>query len=97
MRHPHSHPHSHPGRDERRFRFELPDEDGFPGFGPRDLRGGPRGHRGGPHPGGGPHRGGRRGQRARGDVRAAILLLLDEQPRHGYELIQEIAERSQGA
>lgn len=35
--------------------------------------------------------------RARGDVRAAILLLLDEQPRHGYELIQEIAERSSGA
>jgi DNA-binding PadR family transcriptional regulator len=38
-----------------------------------------------------------RGPRARGDVRAAILLLLDEQPRHGYELIQEIAERSSGA
>jgi len=45
-----------------------------------------------------PHGGGpRRGPRPRGDVRAAILLLLAEQPRHGYELIQEIAERSDGA
>jgi len=37
------------------------------------------------------------GPRPRGDVRAAILLLLAEQPRHGYELIQEIAQRSDGA
>ncbi len=51
----------------------------------------------------GPHRGshGRRGRgwggpRPRGDVRAAILLLLDEQPRHGYDLIGEIADRSDG-
>ncbi len=36
---------------------------------------------------------GRRGRR--GDVRAAILLLLAERPMHGYEMIQEIAERSQ--
>jgi DNA-binding PadR family transcriptional regulator len=43
----------------------------------------------------GPWRG--RGPRARGDVRAAILLLLAEQPRHGYELIHEIVERSNGA
>ncbi|CAM3235037.1 PadR family transcriptional regulator [Stackebrandtia soli] len=33
----------------------------------------------------------------RGDVRAAILALLAEGPRNGYQLIQEIAERSQGA
>lgn len=40
---------------------------------------------------------GRRGQRVkRGDVRAAILTLLGEQPRNGYQLIQEIAERSGG-
>jgi DNA-binding PadR family transcriptional regulator len=51
------------------------------GFGP----GGPRGgRRGGP---------GRRGRR--GDVRAAILVLLAERPMHGYEIIQEVAERSQ--
>lgn len=32
----------------------------------------------------------------RGDVRAAILALLSEEPRNGYQIIQEIAERSQG-
>ncbi|MFT4234332.1 MAG: PadR family transcriptional regulator, partial [Microbacterium sp.] len=37
----------------------------------------------------------RRGRRG-GDVRAAALLLLAEQPRHGYELIQEIKDRSDG-
>ncbi|OBJ66792.1 PadR family transcriptional regulator, partial [Mycobacterium asiaticum] len=46
-------------------------------------------------PGG--RRGGRRGGRGRrGDVRAAILTLLNERPMHGYEMIQEIAERSNG-
>ncbi|MFE0021574.1 PadR family transcriptional regulator [Amycolatopsis sp. NPDC059021] len=38
--------------------------------------------------------GGRRSRR--GDVRAAILALLAEQPRHGYEIIREIGERSGG-
>ncbi|MFT4189414.1 MAG: PadR family transcriptional regulator, partial [Aeromicrobium sp.] len=37
----------------------------------------------------------RRGRRG-GDVRAAALLLLAERPRHGYDLIQEIRERTQG-
>jgi DNA-binding PadR family transcriptional regulator len=32
----------------------------------------------------------------RGDVRAAALALLAEEPRNGYQLIQEIAERSGG-
>jgi DNA-binding PadR family transcriptional regulator len=32
----------------------------------------------------------------RGDVRAAILVLLAEQPMHGYQIIQELAERSGG-
>ena len=41
-------------------------------------------------------RGRRRGGRG-GDVRAAALLLLEEQPKHGYQLIQEIGERSNGA
>lgn len=41
-----------------------------------------------------PHR---RGRRSRGDVRAAILLLLDEQPRNGYGLMQEVEHRSSGA
>ncbi len=40
----------------------------------------------------------RRSQEARrGDVRASILALLKDRPMHGYEMIQEIAERSGGA
>jgi DNA-binding PadR family transcriptional regulator len=54
-------------------------------------RGGRRGHGG---PGGRRGHGPRRGRR--GDVRAAILTLLAEQPRHGYEIIREIGERSGG-
>ena len=56
-----------------------------PGFGPAF---GP-----GSRPGRGRHRG--RGAR-RGDVRAAVLALLTERPMHGYELIQQIEERSGG-
>jgi len=33
----------------------------------------------------------------RGDVRSAILRLLSESPMHGYQIIQELAERSGGA
>jgi DNA-binding PadR family transcriptional regulator len=49
-------------------------------------------------PGGfGPFGRGGRGKRARrGDVRAAVLLLLEEEPRNGYQLMQEIEERSGG-
>ena len=36
------------------------------------------------------------GRRRRGDVRAAILALLDERPMHGYEMIQELEERTDG-
>ena len=55
-------------------------------FGPgREGRGGP----------GGPGRG-RRGRAPRGDVRAAILLLLAEEPMHGYQLMQAIADRTDG-
>jgi DNA-binding PadR family transcriptional regulator len=38
-----------------------------------------------------------RGRAGRGDIRAAILALLAEQPMHGYQIIREIGERSQGA
>jgi DNA-binding PadR family transcriptional regulator len=39
----------------------------------------------------------RGGPRARrGDVRAAVLALLDERPMHGYEMIKEIEERTGG-
>src|SRR5690349_6176435 len=50
---------------------------------PRRTRPGGRGGHGGPRVG-------------RGDVRAAMLLLLDERPLHGYQIIQEIGERSGG-
>src|SRR3954463_5746454 len=40
---------------------------------------------------------GRRRRMRRGDVRAALLVLLDEEPRNGYGLMQEIEERSGGA
>ena len=43
--------------------------------------------------GGGPGR----PRAARGDVRLAVLALLSESPRHGYQLIQDISERSHGA
>ena len=36
------------------------------------------------------------GRAARGDVRAAILALLADEPMHGYEMIKEIEERSGG-
>ena len=77
----------------------------------RDHRGGggPGGHEGGGH--GGPFgfgRGGnpfrrfpwdffQTGARARrGDIRAAILALLAEQPRNGYQIMQELEQRSNG-
>jgi len=41
---------------------------------------------------------GRGGPRARrGDIRAAALALLAERPMHGYEMIKEIEERTDGA
>ncbi|MFF7240979.1 helix-turn-helix transcriptional regulator [Streptomyces collinus] len=67
---------------------------GGPGFGP----GGPGFGPGfGPGPWGPRGRGGPRGRARRGDVRASILALLRDRPMHGYEMIQEIAERSGGA
>jgi DNA-binding PadR family transcriptional regulator len=51
----------------------------------------------GPPFGRGRGHGGPRGRARRGDVRASILALLKDRPMHGYEMIQEIAERSGGA
>jgi DNA-binding PadR family transcriptional regulator len=39
---------------------------------------------------------GPRGRARRGNVRAAILALLAERPMHGYEMIQELATRTNG-
>jgi DNA-binding PadR family transcriptional regulator len=41
--------------------------------------------------------GGRRSRARRGDVRAATLLLLEEDARNGYQLMEEIERRSGGA
>src|SRR5829696_596602 len=57
-----------------------------PGWGPPGEWGGPRGFGGG-----------RRRRMRRGDVRAAILVLLDEQPHSGYSLMEELDRRSNGA
>jgi DNA-binding PadR family transcriptional regulator len=61
----------------------FPGGPGMHGFGPwmREGRGG---------------RGGRGGRARRGDVRAASLALIAEQPMNGYQIIQEIGERSGG-
>lgn len=37
------------------------------------------------------------GRVGRGDVRASVLALLAEQPMHGYQIIREIEERTNGA
>jgi DNA-binding PadR family transcriptional regulator len=38
----------------------------------------------------------RGGRGRRGDIRVAILTLLQERPMHGYEMMQELDERTQG-
>ncbi|MEV6013459.1 PadR family transcriptional regulator [Streptomyces sp. NPDC051976] len=80
----HGHGHHGPGHHGWGER-----EQGRPAFGPF---GPPFG--GGPFGPGGRGRGGPRGRARRGDVRASILALLKDRPMHGYEMIQEIAERS---
>src|SRR5580700_877516 len=63
-----------------------------PSHGPRGGFGG--GPFGGFGPGGGPRGRGRRARR--GDIRTAALLLLAEEPRNGYQIMQEVQERSGG-
>ena len=70
--------------------------------GPWEWHGGPGGAGGAGGPWGGWWPGGPpappRGPKAgRGDVRAAILALLQEGPRNGYQIMSEIEERSGGA
>jgi DNA-binding PadR family transcriptional regulator len=68
--------------------------------GPRGGYGEPGARHGGFGPGfgfGGPRGFGRHGGKARrGDIRTAALLLLAEEPRNGYTIMQEIEERSNG-
>ena len=90
------------GRDRRRcapnWLFARGRGGGRPGFEDIDdlialgrmWKGGPFGG-----PGWGPHRRGP-GRARRGDVRLALLRLLAEEPRNGYQLIQAIEQRSEG-
>jgi DNA-binding PadR family transcriptional regulator len=74
---------SHPGhRGGHRHRHGPRGGGPFGGFGPGGFGpGGPRG----------------RGRKARrGDIRTAALLLLAEEPRNGYQIMQEVEERSDG-
>lgn len=58
---------------------------------------GGHGMRGGWERGMGGHRGGRIGRLLEhGDLRFVLLALIEEQPRHGYELIKELEERTGG-
>ncbi|MCU1493952.1 MAG: PadR family transcriptional regulator [Acidimicrobiaceae bacterium] len=77
-------PHRGPAMDEGRAAFGP-----FGGAfgGPFGGGMGPRGRGRGRGPG---------GRARRGDVRAAVLALLAERPMHGYEIIQELAERTGG-
>jgi DNA-binding PadR family transcriptional regulator len=61
-------------------------------FGPGEL-GGPGGPFG---PGWGWAPRGRGRKARRGDIRTAALLLLAEEPRNGYQIMQEVEERSEG-
>ena len=74
------------GGPRPRHRHGGPHRGGWPGdvmFGPGFPFGGP------------PFRHGRKARR--GDVRAAALVLLESEPRNGYQLMQEIERRSDGA
>lgn len=82
----HKEPHEHHGRG----RGFGPVPPGGPfGFGAPEAEAwgpgfGPRGHRRG------------RSRAGRGDVRAAIIALLGEEPRNGYQIIQEIEQHTDG-
>ncbi len=90
-------------------KYRGADFEGTEDFGPRGFGrhpGFPGGGRGfGPPPGFGPFgefgprgrgHGRRRSRARRGDVRAAALALLTEEPLNGYQIIQRIGERSGG-
>jgi len=89
----HRHRHGPPNwlfsREGRRGRPPFDDMDDLIALG-RMWKRGPFGG-----PGWGPHRRGS-GRARRGDVRLALLRLLAEEPRNGYQLMQAIEERSEG-
>ncbi|MBX6383973.1 MAG: PadR family transcriptional regulator [Microbispora sp.] len=88
----HQEHHEGGGPHEHRHRAGMRGRGPWGGFGP-GFPFGPPWAGGFPF---GPRGFGRPRKAKRGDVRAAILALLAEEPRNGYQIIQEIAERSQG-
>ena len=87
-----------PGRGDRydRFAGTPRGRGGGRGRGRGDGFGPGYGRHGGFGPGFGPPMFGRGPKRGRGDVRAAIIALLAEEPMHGYQIITELTERSGG-
>jgi DNA-binding PadR family transcriptional regulator len=86
-----------------RFRSGGPGEGGGQGKGEGKGRGRGHGHGPGFGPGHGPgfgvpgHGRGPWARAKRGDVRAAILLALADEPMHGYQIMQQLEQRSGGA
>ena len=74
------------GSGRRRHRHREFGPGGWGGFGGFPF--------GGPGSGGGPFYRARKARR--GDIRTAALLLLEEEPRNGYQIMQELEERSEG-
>src|SRR3954449_198222 len=91
----HHHHHRHGERRGWEHWIAMMARPGGPWGDPREFKAmffGPGGHRGW-----GPPRGPRgRGRARRGDVRAAMLLLLEGEAQNGYQLIQEIEHRTEG-
>jgi len=79
------HPGHHPGHHGGHRHRHGPRGGGFGG-----------GPFGGFGPGFGPGPRGRGRKARRGDIRTAALLLLNEEPRNGYQIMQEVQERSDG-
>ena len=91
-------PQAGAGRRDRYDRFGCAPRGrgGGRGRGRDDAFGFGGGRHGAFGPGFGPPMFGRGPKRGRGDVRAAILALLAEEPMHGYQIITELTERSGG-
>ena len=93
------HMHGHRGghgnihSDRERGRGCAPDGFGRGGFGGRGFGGGRHGHGGG-----GPFGGGRGRRRVfdAGELKLVLLKLIDDEPRHGYDLIRGIETLSGG-
>lgn len=87
-----SHIHKHFHEQAAHLHGDFDPGEGRPGPGGRGRRRGPGGR------GRGGRRGGKRRPRvSRGDIRLAVLAVLQDEPMHGYQIMQELEERSGGA